>query len=55
MINNSMKESKSQTEGKSGKTSSAKPNEVGGFYFSSGIKIFDPQTQEVLVQKRGDN
>lgn len=31
-----------------------KPNEVGGFYFSSGIKIFDPETKEVLVQKRGD-
>ena len=55
MINNTMKESKSQNEGKTGKTSSVKPNEVGGFYFSSGIKIFDPQTQEVLVQKRGDS
>lgn len=31
-----------------------KPNEVGGFYFLSGIKIFDPETNEVLVQKRGD-
>lgn len=31
-----------------------KPNEVGGFYFSSAIKIFDPNTTEVLVQKRGD-
>ena len=54
MINNTMKESRSQIEEKRGKTSSAKPNEVGGFYFSSGIKIFDPQTKEVLVQKRGD-
>lgn len=34
--------------------SSRKPNEVGGFYFSSGIKIFDPSTSETLVQKRGD-
>lgn len=32
-----------------------KPNEVGGFYFSSGIKIFDPNTKQVLVQQRGDN
>lgn len=32
-----------------------KPNEVGGFYFSSSIKIFDPNTKEVMVQKRGDN
>ena len=31
-----------------------KPNEVGGFYFSSGIKIFDPTSNEILVQKRGD-
>jgi hypothetical protein len=26
-----------------------------GFYFSSSIKIYDPDTKEVLVQKRGDN
>ena len=32
-----------------------KPNEQGGFYFSSGIKITDPNTKEVLVQMRGDN
>ena len=32
-----------------------KPNEHGGFYFSSHLKIFDPNTKEVLVQKRGDN
>lgn len=50
-----MRDSKSNNEGKSGKPSTTKPNEVGGFYFSSGIKIFDPNTQEVLVQKRGDN
>ena len=32
-----------------------KPNENGGFYFSSFLKITDPNTKEVLVQKRGDN
>lgn len=32
-----------------------KPNENAGFQFSSHIKIFDPNTKEVLVQKRGDN
>jgi len=32
-----------------------KPDETGGFYFSSSIKIFDPNTKEILVQKRGDN
>lgn len=33
----------------------AKPNETGGFYFSSFLKISDPNTKEVLVQTRGDN
>jgi len=33
----------------------SKPNEHGGFYFSSGIKITDPNTKEVLVHMRGDN
>jgi len=33
----------------------SKPNEHGGFYFSSSIKITDPNTKEVLVQIRGDN
>lgn len=32
-----------------------KPNEFGGFYLSSHLKIFDPNTQKVIVQKRGDN
>jgi hypothetical protein len=31
------------------------PNESGGFYFSSFLKITDPNTEEVLVQTRGDN
>lgn len=31
-----------------------KPNEMGGFYFSSHFKISDPETGEVLVQARGD-
>jgi hypothetical protein len=31
-----------------------KPDEKGGFIFSSAIKIFDPNTEEVLVQQRGD-
>lgn len=30
-------------------------DELSGFYFSSAIKIFDPNTDEVLVHKRGDN
>ena len=32
-----------------------KPDELSGFYFSSAIKIHDPNTEEVLVQIRGDN
>ena len=32
----------------------AKPNEIGGFYFSSYVKITDPETNEVLVNTRGD-
>jgi len=35
--------------------SSKKPDEHGGFYFSSHLKITDPNTKEVLVQTRGDN
>lgn len=33
----------------------SKPNEQGGFYFSSFLKITDPETKEILVQVRGDN
>lgn len=32
-----------------------KPNEKAGFYFSSHVRIFDPNTKKILVQKRGDN
>lgn len=31
-----------------------KPNEVGGFNFSSHVRITDPNTGQILVQKRGD-
>ncbi len=55
MINREMK-NKTTNEGKpEGRVTGRRPNEVSGVYFSSGIKIFDPNTQEVLVQKRGDN
>lgn len=29
-------------------------NERGGFCFSTSIKIFDPNTEEVILQIRGD-
>ena len=32
-----------------------KPNENSGIYFSSSLKISDPDTKEVLVQMRGDS
>lgn len=49
-----MRENKNSTEEKQAQAAK-KPNETGGFYFSSGIKIFDPNTKEMLVQKRGDD
>ena len=42
-------------ENKEKKEEDKKPNEFGGVYFSSSIKIFDPETKEILVQKRGDD
>jgi hypothetical protein len=32
-----------------------KPNENIGLNFSTHLKIFDPNTKQVLLQKRGDN
>ena len=33
----------------------SKPQDQGGFAFSSSIRIFDPNTQEILVHQRGDD
>lgn len=52
MINNKMSENKSKIEEKNNEK---KPNESVGFYFSSSVKIFDPNSKQILVQKRGDN
>lgn len=30
----------------------AKPNESGGFYFEGHIKIFDPESKEIFIDKR---
>jgi hypothetical protein len=35
-------------------TQESKPNEIAGFYFSTALKITDPETGEVLVQQRAD-
>lgn len=50
-----MNEIKEENKQKQPEKSESKPNEQVGFYFSSGIKITDPNTKEVLVQMRGDN
>ena len=47
-----MEENKTE---KTPNTTEKKPNETGGFYFSSFLKISDPNTKEILVQTRGDN
>ena len=51
MDNNEQPQSEVKPEVSEGK----KPNENAGFYFSSSLKITDPNTKEVLVQMRGDN
>ena len=45
---------KSRANGEKKPSTTTKPNEFGGVYFSSSIKIFDPNTQQVILQKRGD-
>lgn len=50
-----MNENKSNNTDKKDQTLDTKPNEVVGFYFSSSVKIFDPNSKEILVQKRGDD
>lgn len=49
-MNNKPIENKQNNE----KNTDKKPNEHGGFYFSSFVKIFDPNTNKIIVQKRGD-
>lgn len=53
MINKSVNEKSKDIDIKKQKTTS-KPNELGGVYFFSHIKIFDPKTKEIFVQKRVD-
>lgn len=49
-----MSEKSVESQEKKPQTVEKTPNEHGGFYFSSFVKIFDPNTKEILVQKRGD-
>jgi len=55
MINNHMDNSRDNNQKDKASDTEKKPNENAGIYFSSAIKIFDPNTKEILVQKRGDN
>jgi len=36
------------------KVEGKKPDENIGYYFSSHLKIFDPETKKIFVQKRAD-
>ena len=49
-----MKEFKPKDDGKKDRLPARKPDENSGIYFSSGIKIFDPNSGEVILHKRGD-
>ena len=49
MINNTMTDQKSDT-----KIPEKKPNEQAGIEIMTHVKIYDPNTGKVLVQKRGD-
>jgi hypothetical protein len=55
MINKYMSNNIEENKAEPVKEYGPKPDEHGGFYFSSHLKITDPNTKEVLVQTRGDN
>jgi hypothetical protein len=55
MINREMnKNANADIQGNQQRTPMTKPNELGGIYFSSSVKIFDPETNKVILHKRGD-
>ena len=41
-----------ENQSKNSQKSESRPNETGGFHFEGHIKIFDPQTKEVFIDKR---
>lgn len=51
---NKMMSNKSKSTGSTQQPAGRKPNENAGFSFSSSVKIFDPNTQQVILHKRGD-
>jgi hypothetical protein len=54
MINKSIG-NKSEIKDKKEEVKENKPNEKSGVYFSSHVKIYDPNTKEIFVQKRADD
>ena len=54
MINNSMEFTKMKENTQQSTPAPKKPNELGTVQLSSHIKIYDPNSKEVLVNKRGD-
>lgn len=61
MINNSMNNSKivinsdSKSNVQPKNLVVSKPNELGGVHISSSLKIFDPNTKQVILHKRADS
>ena len=49
---NSTENKMSENQSKISEISQARPNETGGFHFEGHIKIFDPNTKEVFIDKR---
>lgn len=54
MINKSISD-KSKISDTKEQLKDKKPDEKSGVYFSSHVKIYDPNTKEVFVQKRADD
>jgi hypothetical protein len=49
---NSTENKMSENQSKIPETPRSRPNETGGFHFEGHIKIFDPNTKEVFIDKR---
>lgn len=46
---------KNQAQSANPKVVPSKPNELGGIHISSSLKISDPNTKQIIVQKRADD
>ena len=49
---NSTENKMPENQTKTPETTQALPNETGGVHFEGHIKIFDPDTKEVFIDKR---